>query len=149
MSLPNNYQCAGQMSIEDLFGPDSWCGRTFPVPLVQTKEKTSERCLKKLAELRIKPPQYLCLVGGASGQPLDVSWEMGGPLLGEYTMRSFGEFPNEENESTLSQILQANVPQRYYLSPMACLGILRRASDRGKELPMVLRVALERQASCA
>jgi DNA (cytosine-5)-methyltransferase 1 len=34
----------------------------------------------------------------------------------------------------------------YYLSPRACLGILRRASIRGKQLPRVLKVALERQA---
>ena len=33
------------------------------------------------------------------------------------------------------------------LSPKACQGILRRASARGKELPEVLRIALEQQAS--
>ena len=49
--------------------------------------------------------------------------------------------------TTLSQILQAEVPEKYYLSQKACLGILRRASARGKELPEVLRLALERQAS--
>ena len=57
------------------------------------------------------------------------------------------EFPREENESTLSQILQAGVPEKYYLSQKACLGILRRASERGKQLPDVLKKALERQAS--
>lgn len=44
-------------------------------------------------------------------------------------------------------VLQAEVPEKYYLSQKACLGILRRASARGKELPEVLRLALERQAS--
>ena len=43
-------------------------------------------------------------------------------------------------------ILMAKVPEKYYLSPKACQGILRRASARGKELPEVLRKALERQA---
>ena len=57
-----------------------------------------------------------------------------------------GEFPREENASTLSQILMAQVQEKYYLSPKACLGILRRASSRGKQLPEVLRKALERQA---
>ena len=57
--------------------------------------------------------------------------------------------PNAENASTLSQILQAGVPEKYYLSPKACLGILRRASVRGKELPELLRKALERQAASA
>ena len=64
-------------------------------------------------------------------------------------MRSFGEFPNEENASSLSRILQVGVPDKYYLSPKACQGILRRASARGKELPLMLARALERQALSA
>ena len=55
----------------------------------------------------------------------------------------------EENASTLSQILQVGVPEKYYLSQRACLGILRRASARGKQLPEILRIALERQASAS
>jgi hypothetical protein len=61
-------------------------------------------------------------------------------------MLNTGECPSAENASTLSQILQANVPEKYCLSQKACLGILRRASVRGKELPDVLKKALERQA---
>ena len=57
------------------------------------------------------------------------------------------ESPSEDAASSLSQILQAGVPDKYYLSPKACQGILRRASVRGKELPEILRLALERQAS--
>ena len=58
-----------------------------------------------------------------------------------------GEFPSEDAASTLSQILQAEVPEKYYLSQKACLGILRRASARGKELPPeVLRKALIQQS---
>ena len=55
--------------------------------------------------------------------------------------------PQRRKRSSLSQILQTRVPQKYYLSPKACLGILRRASVRGKELPPVLKAALERQAA--
>lgn len=61
-------------------------------------------------------------------------------------MRNIGESPSADVESTFSQILQVGVPEKYYLSPKACQGILRRASDRGKELPTVLQTALERQA---
>lgn len=43
----------------------------------------------------------------------------------------------------------AGVPEKYYLSSKACIGILRRASERGKELPEVLKRALERQARSA
>ena len=69
-----------------------------------------------------------------------------GALLGEYTMHSFGEFPREENVSRLSQILEDSPPPKYCLSAKACQGILNRAAKRGKELPEILREALEGQA---
>jgi hypothetical protein len=46
----------------------------------------------------------------------------------------------------LSRILEAEPHPKYYLSKTACLGILRRAKKRGKELPPVLKQALEIQA---
>ena len=73
------------------------------------------------------------------GQPPGRSWQTISVSHGGYLMRSTGESPNAENVSTLSQILQAGVPEKYYLSPKACLGILRRASVRGKELPELLK----------
>ena len=73
-------------------------------------------------------------------------WETDGALRTELSMHSTGECPREGVASTLSQILQTEVPEKYYLSQKGCLGILRRASARGKELPEVLRLALERQA---
>ena len=82
-----------------------------------------------------------------NGQAPEKSWEMISVSPGDVLTRSFGEFPKEENASTLSQILQAGVPEKYYLSQKACLGILRRASARGKELPELLKKALLRQAS--
>lgn len=74
---------------------------------------------------------------------------MDSPLHDECSMHSFGEYHNEENVSILSQILQVGVPEKYYLSQRACLGILRRASARGKELPAMLKAALEKQAQSA
>ena len=56
---------------------------------------------------------------------------------------NFGESPSAVRESTLSQILEANAPEKYYLSAKACAGILRRAERRGKELPQMLKEALE------
>jgi hypothetical protein len=61
-------------------------------------------------------------------------------------MHSFSESPNVDVEflSSLSLILQPpqDVPKRYYLSPKAAEGILRRAERRGKTLPDMLRRAL-------
>lgn len=71
---------------------------------------------------------------------------MDGAWLTEFLTLNTGASPNVEQGSTLSQILLAEMPEKYYLSPTACLGILRRASVRGKELPEVLKKALERQA---
>ena len=53
---------------------------------------------------------------------------------------------NEEDVFSLSQILQEAPPRKYYLSRTACLGILRRAGERGKELPPQLKSALMAQA---
>lgn len=74
-------------------------------------------------------------------------WQMDSILPGEQSMLSIGEYPREEDVSILSQILVADAPEKYYLSQKACLGILRRASARGKELPELLKRALERQAA--
>ena len=57
-------------------------------------------------------------------------------------------FLKEEGVCSLSDILLETgaIPPRYYLSPDACRGILHRAESRGRELPEVLRQALEAQA---
>ena len=111
-----------------------------------TKEKTSEQSLKRSAKSKIIMCQCLNL---QDGREQVKSWEMVTQSHGGSLMLSFGEFPREENESTLSQILQDGVPEKYYLSPKACLGILRRALERGKKLPEVLEKALVQQAKAA
>lgn len=51
---------------------------------------------------------------------------------------------NDEGVCLLSEILETGVvPQRFFLTAKACQGILRRAERRGKELPPMLRTALE------
>jgi DNA (cytosine-5)-methyltransferase 1 len=57
-------------------------------------------------------------------------------------------FPSGGAVCSLSDILEepGSVPQRYYLSAKACLGILRRAAKRGKELPPMLHRALSQVA---
>ena len=61
-------------------------------------------------------------------------------------MLNTGASPRDAVVSSLSQILEAEPLPRYYLSTTACLGILRRASERGKELPPQLKAALMMQA---
>jgi hypothetical protein len=79
---------------------------------------------------------------GADGAKPEQSLETDGLWLGDSLTLNIGEFPNVENVSRLSQILEDNVPQKYYLSARACQGILVRASRRGKPLPELLKQAL-------
>ena len=132
----------GQVSI---FDQDTWFGKTYPEHSPQTKEKTSAASSKKQRGSSKKMPLFLDMRGGV-GHLQDASWETDGASLGGYMMHSFGEYPKEENDSHLSQILMGTTHQKYYLSVKACLGILRRANKRGKELPEILRKALEDQA---
>lgn len=118
-------------------------GKMFPERSVQTAEKTSAPCWKNLPAWNNQTLQFLDLrVGGANGAKLEQSPETDGLWLGDSSMLNTGEFPNVENVSRLSQILEDNVPQKYYLSARACQGILTRASRRGKPLPELLEQAL-------
>lgn len=116
-------------------------GKMCPEPFQATKARTSDACSKKSRKLSGKMLQYLDLTV-ESGIMQEKSWEMASILRGEYLTRNIGEFPSAVRESTLSQILEADAPQKYYLSKTACAGILRRAERRGKELPEMLREAL-------
>ena len=114
-------------------------GRTYPVLFHQQTEQILEPCLKKSQK-----PIFQCLQV-AGGQPQE--WLEGERLtqLGECLTLNFGEYPNVERESTLSEILEDNVPGKYSLSPKACLGILRRAKNKNRKLPDNLRIALEQK----
>jgi hypothetical protein len=124
-----------------MFDQDICCGKMSPAHSAPTEEKTLESSLKKPQKSSTKMPLFLDL-RKENGAIVDASWETGGALLGEYSMHSFGEFPNEDEESHLLQILEDNPHPKYYLSPKACQGILTRAERRGKELPPILREAL-------
>ena len=118
------------------------CGKTSREHFHRTTEKTSDVSSKTSAESKKRTYQFLDL---RSGTKAGVSWETVTPLHGESLTLNTGESPNEENVSTLSQILMENVPEKYYLSPRACRGILARVEKRGKKLPEVLEKALRRQ----
>ena len=95
----------------------------------------------------IAPPyQFLDLTPGAGNLLGQFEWEMRSALHGGAFLRNTGPSPRDAIESFLSQILQAHPPKKYYLTTAACLGILRRAEERGKPLPKALDIALRIQA---
>ena len=139
------YDEAEQLSIYDL---DIWCGRMFPEPspAAHQKARTSGVSSRKSSELKSVVFQSLDLTPGAGNLLGESYWELISPWRGDALMLNTGVSPREEKESSLSQILQDDPPDKYYLTRKACLGILRRASERGKELPEKLKRALEIQA---
>lgn len=113
------------------------------------KEKTSGVSLRRSSELKSVVFQSLDLTPGAGNLLGESYWELISPWRGDALTLNTGVSPREEKESSLSLILQEDPPDRYYLTRKACLGILRRASERGKELPEKLKRALEIQAGLA
>ena len=135
-------QAEGQLTLFDL---GIWSGKMCPEPSPAQEARISGRSSKKPAELLTAPYLYLDLREGY-GNLLGPYWEINSPLLGEYTTLNTGMSRSGASASSLSRILEAEPPPKYYLSRTACLGILRRAKKRGKELPPVLKQALELQA---
>ena len=122
---------------------DLQSGKMSQVLSPLTAEKTSDASSKN--SVRSKTQIYLSL-NLKNGQRQEKSWVKISLSPTGRSMLNTGAYPREECVSTLSQILMADVPQKYYLSQKACLGILRRASERGKKLPDVLELALKKQA---
>ena len=128
---------------------DLLSGKTCRGPSPPTKGRTSKPSSKKSSGSKSRKCHRCLRLKKADGPAPTVTWETDGAWHTAFLTLGTGASPNEGQESFLSRILQAAVPQRFYLSRKACLGILRRASARGKELPELLRKALERQAASA
>lgn len=136
-------------------------------------EKTSVVSSKKSAKSSKKTFAFLDLRG--NGPTREASSWTTEALLGLSPMHNIGEFRNEENgyvswltstdlqhqrfcltlnlserprvanPTLLSEVLEEEADAKYNLSSKACQGILNRANRRGKQLPEILREALEAQ----
>ena len=104
------------------FDPLGLCSRMFPDFSVQTADET----LRKSSAF---------------------SWSSAGMgFRGVCSTADISESPNAAAECSLSDVLEDHAPQRFYLSPMAARGILRRAKKRGRTLPERLQIALSHLA---
>ena len=87
---------------------------------------------------------------GSSPLPTDETWESfsqrwpksGMAFPGGWSTLDSLESPSDAVECSLSDVLEMTVSERYALSARAAKGILRRASARGKTLPVELEQAL-------
>ena len=133
-----------------LFDLGIWSGKMCrePSQAENQKEQILRESSKKSVVYRRSPYLYLDRRMGHGLLP-GLFWDRNSLLLGGYWTLNFGESPRDAEESSLSQILQDDPPDKYYLTPKACLGILRRALERGKELPKKLKRALEIQSGVA
>ena len=111
--------CLPTAQLLNAIAPSGWYGRTSPVSCRLTEDGTLE-------------PSSECWQNSGMGSP-----------TGFLTLNT-SEWHKDANVCLLSHTLEtSDLPQRYYLSARACAGILRRAEKRGKELPPILRSALE------
>ncbi len=132
-----------------MFGPGLPCGKMCrgagAVRRTASPARTSGRSSNRSSGLKNRPLMLLDLRPGA-GNMLGPYWEYDPAWLGRSGRLNTSACPKGATESSLSQILQASVPSKYYLSRTACRGILRRAKERGKPLPPQLELALKLQA---
>ena len=110
----------------NISNPNGFCGKTSPVSCHLTEEKILVASLEGWQNWGMGSPTEFLTLNGAEHTGI------------QEPSRSV------EGVSSLSDVLEiSQVPQRFYLSAKACQGILRRAKKRGKELPPMLKTALE------
>lgn len=131
-----------------LFDQDTSAGKTSWAYSVQARRtgRISGLSWSQLLDYIAPPYQFLDLTPGAGNLLGQFEWEMRSALHGGAFLRNTGPSPRDATESCLSQILEDHPPKKYYLTTAACLGILRRAKERGKPLPKALDTALRIQA---
>ena len=131
-----------------LFAPDTFAGRMFQAASAQARRtgRISGLSWRKLLDYIAPDYQFLDLSSDAGNLLGQYEWTIRSALHGGCWLRNTGPSPRDAIESFLSQILQAHPPKKYYLTTAACLGILRRAEERGKPLPKALDTALRIQA---
>ena len=131
-----------------LFDQDTSAGKTSWAYSAQARRtgKISGLSWSQLLDYIAPPYQFLDLTPGAGNLLGQFEWEMRSALHGGAFLRNTGPSPRDATESCLSQILEDHPPKKYYLTTAACLGILRRAKERGKPLPKALDTALRIQA---
>lgn len=117
-------------------------GKTLEERFLQTTGWTLEPCWN-----RSQTPKFQCLL---LENGLEPAWLEGEQLMcaGDLWTPSIGENPpsyKEENASLSWQILEDNVPQKYFLKPINCDYFLRLSQRSGCPLPKEIEYLLIKQ----
>ena len=128
------YESDGQMS---LLSPE--CEKE------QRREKRTP-APKRQDDLVSVPYLYLDMTPGHCDLFGEHRWEMRSPWREGRRALNTGVAPRKPVRASLAEVLEKEPQSKYFLSTRACLGILRRARERGKELPEQLKIALMAQA---
>lgn len=136
--MRNNRELDGQLTLLKLNGPED----TTVHPRRNPRPKPE-------ADLIAIPFLYLDLSPDHVNLFGKHYWEILIPYREGKPPLNTGPAPRKPIRTLLSEILEENPEEKYYLSKTACLGILQRAEERGKPLPPQLQQALMAQAGLA
>jgi hypothetical protein len=125
-----------QANAQDLLGNEPVCSGTHSL---------SQRTSKRNGSSWRMCQDWQRQIRDAISEQSSLHWMTQGiaTLNGEFWTRSSLESRNVAVECSLLGVLEDTVDERYFLSQKACEGILRRASRRGKNLPLPLEEALK------
>lgn len=128
----------------DIFAAlDSSSGRTSPAPSAATRGATLLKWWERWRGAESMSRQR-------DGETKAWRWARTDFLNGACLTRNGSEWRSGGVACSLSSMLETGpVERRFFLSPKACAGILRRAEKRGKDLPEALRRALAAVADSA
>jgi|SRR5690606_34676246 len=116
--------------------PDGSSGKTCPARSAATRGEILLSWLARWQDASSLSPQ-------TAGDRKAWRWVTPDSSNGPCLTRNGSEWRSGGGACSLSSILETGpIDPRYYLSPKACAGILRRAEKRGKELPKPLHEAL-------
>ena len=114
-----------------------YCGKTSPA-FYQHETTPSD----VFWQLCLASPKSLSQQG-ADGRVQVLCVRTSAKSHGESWMPNISESPNAAEECSLWQVVETDVSPKYYLSNRAKAGILKRAKHRKKNLPPLLKAALE------
>lgn len=132
----------------DVLSAAKWPATSGRILFGESDTLTAKELDTTLRALRVtQGDDYLKAIADVISKSSSPGWSNAGMASpGGFLMLNLTEWHSGAAVCSLSEVLETEVQPKYFLSPKACRGILRRAEKRGAELPVQLQRALERVA---